>query len=183
MKAVLVAALMAGPAIAEPLVELPALFQQHADKVVVKDNGSTVYRELSLGDGVVTRCKGEGYDDCVSIDANNRGGTTDCALFYGTRTLLLTHECKIGGAASRFMLEKVLGELGEHVARNAVPQRDWPTLQALVLQRAQRDPLPTCAQVDEVGRSFIARRLELDELQELQAMTTTPRLPVGKCRD
>ena len=184
MRALVLATLLcAGPAGADPLVDLPTLFQQNADRVVLKDNGSTVYRQLSLGDGVVTRCKGEGYDDCNSIDTNDRGGTTDCALLYATRTLMLTQQCQIGGAASRFMLKKILGDLGAHVASNAVPSRDWPTLQALVMERAQRDPLPTCAELDEVGSSFVASRLELDDLQELQAMTAAPRLPVGKCLD
>jgi hypothetical protein len=183
MRGLLVILLSASSAMAEPLVDLPTLFQKHADKVIRKDNGSTVYRELSLGDGVVTRCKGESYDDCNSIDTNDRGGTTDCALLYATRTLMLTQQCQIGGAASRFMLEKIIGDLGAHVARNAVPPRDWSSLQTLVMDRAQRDPLATCAQLDEVGSSFIARRLELDDLQELQAMTAAPRLPVGKCLD
>jgi hypothetical protein len=184
MRGLLVASLLsASSAIADPLVDLPTLFQLHADKVIRKDNGSTVFRELSLNDGVVTRCKGEGFDDCNSIDTNDRGGTTDCALLYATRTLMLTRQCQIGGAASRFMLEKVLNDLGEHVARNAVPPRDWPTLQTLVMERAQRDPLPTCAELDEVGSSFVASRLELRDLQEMQAMTAAPRLPVGKCLD
>ncbi len=180
---VLAALLSATSAVADPLVDLPTLFEVHADKVIRKDNGSTVFRELSLGDGVVTRCQGEGYDTCNSIDINDRGETTDCALLYATRTLMLTRQCQIGGAASRFMLAKILNDLGVHVARNAVPSRDWPTLHALVMERAQRDPLPTCAQLDEVGTSFIASRLGLKDLQELQAMTAAPRLPVGKCLD
>ena len=35
MRLSLVAVLMAGPAMADPLVDLPTLFQQHADKAVV----------------------------------------------------------------------------------------------------------------------------------------------------
>ena len=174
---------VAGPVMAEPLVDLPALFKQHADKVVVKDNGTTVFHELSLGDGVVTRCKGDGFEDCVSVDANSKGGTTDCALVGAMRTLLMTRSCGIGSASQRFMLEKVIGELGEHVARNAVPPRDWMDLRVVVLDRAEVEPLPTCAQIDDVGRDFFARRLRLEELQALHALTGKPRLPAGKCLD
>jgi hypothetical protein len=194
MRVALLAILFAaGPVLADPLVDLPTLFSQHADKVVVKDNGTTVFYELSLDDGVVTRCKGDGFDDCVSIDANNRGATTDCALVYAARTLLLTRSCQIGGAGQRFMLEKIMNQLGEHVAQNAVPPRDWPDLLEpdllepdlleIVMDRAQKDPLPACEGLDGTARRHLASRLGLEDLMELQAMTAAPRLPVGKCLD
>lgn len=181
--AVLAILLAAGPVLADPLVDLPTLFSQHADKVVIKDNGSTTYHELSLGDGVVTRCKGDGFDDCVSIDSNSRGGTTDCALVYAARTLLLTRNCQIGGAGSRFMLERVMNELGEQVASNAVPPRDWSSLREVALDRAQVDPLPACETLDREMRAFIAARMRLEKLMELQEMAASPRLPIGKCLD
>ncbi len=175
--------LSGGPALAEPLVDLPLLFSQNAEKVVVKDNGSTFYRELALGDGVVTRCTGDGFHDCVSIDTNDRGDATDCALVGAARTLLLTRSCGIGGAASRFMLEGVMTELGQHVALNAVPPRDWVTLRKHVMDRAQKDRLPACAELDNSMRNYFARRLRLEDLVMLQAMASAPRLPVGKCLD
>jgi hypothetical protein len=175
--------LSAAPAVAGPLVDLPSLFLQHAGKVVIKDNGSTVYRELALGDGVVTRCKGDGFDDCVSIDVNGRGGTTDCALASAARTLLLARSCELGGAARRFMLERAMNELGEHVARNAVPPRDWTDLRDLVMERAQSEPRPACNELDGSARRYLASRLSLEDLAELREMTAAPRLPVGKCLD
>ncbi len=183
MRAALVLVMLAGPAVADPLVDLPMLFSQHADKVVVKDNGTTVYHELSLGDGVVTRCKGDGFDDCVSIDSNSGGATTDCALVYAARTLLLTRNCQIGGAGPRFMLEKVMNQLGEHVALNAVPPRDWPALREVVMGRAQVEDFPACETLDRDMRDFVASRMRLEKLKELQDMTALPRLPIGKCLD
>jgi len=184
LAAILAVTLSAGATTAEPLVDYVQLYAQHPDKVVVKENGGVIYRQLTLGDGVVTRCKGAaGYDDCLSIDTNDRGGTTDCTLAHTARTLLLTRSCKIGGAGQIFMLEKVMNELGEHVARNAVPPRDWPALRELVMQRAQDNMLPACEDIDSQGRDSIAYRLRMDKLQKLQDLTATPRLPVGKCLD
>lgn len=174
---------IAGPVLADPLVDLPTLFSQHADRVVVKDNGSTVYHELSLGDGLVTRCKGDGFNDCVSIDANGGGATTDCALVYAARTLLLTRRCQIGGAGPRFMLEGVMNQLGEHVAQNAVPPRDWSALRGVVMDRAQVEDFPACETLDRDMRDFVASRMRLENLKELQDMIASPRLPIGGCLD
>jgi hypothetical protein len=173
-----------GMASAEPLVDVAQLFNEHPDKVVVKESGDLVSRQVTLGDGVVVRCKGEeGFDDCVSIDTNERGGTTDCALVSAARTLVITQDCKIGGARQRFMLEKVMNQLGEHVSRNAVPPRDWTILRDVVMLRTKDYPLPKCAEIDLQARDYLAYRLRLEKLIELQDMTKAPRLPVGKCLD
>lgn len=183
-RAILMILASVGMASAEPLVDVALLFSQHADKVVVKESGGLVSRQVTLGDGVVLRCKGkDGFADCISIDTNDRGGTTDCALVSAARTLILTQACKIGGAGQRFMLEKVINQLGEHVARNAVPPRDWTALREVVIRRTRDDPLPSCEEIDRQARDYLAYRLRLKELMELQDMTKTPRLPVGKCLD
>jgi hypothetical protein len=183
-RALLMIVASVGTASAEPLVDVALLFNQHADKIVVKDSDGLVSRQVALGDGVVVRCKGkEGFDDCTSIDTNDRGGTTDCALVSAARTLLIAQDCKVGGAGQRFMLDKVINQLGEHVARNAVPPRDWTALRAVVMRRTQDYPLPTCKVLDRQARDYLAHRMRLKELLELQDMTKAPRLPVGKCLD
>ncbi|MCB6179160.1 hypothetical protein LHP98_13625 [Rhodobacter sp. Har01] len=169
---------------AEPLVDLALLFDQHANRVVVTTNGGLTYRNLDLGDGVHTRCKGEtGHDACVSIDINGRGETTDCILSSVAYTLLLARKCEVGGAARRFVVESVFDDVGEHVARNAVPPRDWADLRPRVLERVAASLPADCSQMDDSSRDFLEYRMRLDRLKTALLAVEKPRLPVGQCLD
>jgi hypothetical protein len=182
--AALVIAALPVPGAAEPLVDMALLFAQNADRVVVTTNGGLTWRKLDLGDGVHTRCKGEaGHDDCVSIDINGTGGTTDCTLAHAARRLALARHCGIGTAVQRHVLESLFDDLGQQVAALAVPPRDWPALRERVLGKVARDLPQDCGRIDARSRDFLAWELRAVNLRRLWQTVQTPRLPVGKCLD
>jgi hypothetical protein len=175
---------LAQSAKADALIDYRVLFETHAEAVVVTDNGGLVYRNLDLGDGIISRCKGaDGYDDCVSIIIAEDAVAPDCLLASTAYALILTQRCETGTAVQRQMLEKSFEGLGQTVARNAAPARDWAELRQFVLDKVEPEVPLSCENMDRRQLEALEQRLGIKEIQRIQLYAAMQRLPAGRCLD
>lgn len=169
---------------ADELIDYRILFESHADKVVVTEQAGVTYHTLDLGDGVINRCRGAGkYDDCVSIIIDEDGFAPDCLLTSTAFNLILAQRCETGTARQRLMVEEAFEALGETVARNAVPARDWADLRRLVFDRVEPHVPETCEKMDSRQLEVLENRLKLKEINRIQEIAAARRLPAGRCLD
>jgi hypothetical protein len=175
---------LAQPARADALIDFKVLFQTHAKAVVVTDKGGLVYRNLDLGDGVISRCKGaDGYDDCVRIIIGEDAVAPDCLLASAAFTLILTERCETGTAMQRHTLERSFEALGQTVASNAVPAWDWAELRQFVLDKVEPEVPLSCENMDRRQLQALEQRLQIKEIQRMQLYAAMQRLPAGQCLD
>lgn len=129
MKALLLAAILAGPAAADPLIDDALLLEQYADKITstTTEDGQLV-QELDLGDGITFTCRDgtcEGRDE-----GGENGGPTGCLWDLMMKMRDLDDLCDIASDSDSARIRDLATRLTAHVAENALPPRPVAELEA-----------------------------------------------------
>ncbi len=181
MRAALALLMLAAPCWAEPWIDYDLLFQQNADKVVVRTDalGETT-RQIDFDNGVSVSCSDQG---CVGLDQN---GAIGCVWSIYSSLLAVAEVCGIPKERTANIAE-YHRLLTTFVARNAVPPRSLAEIEALHqsevdhYRRGGDGPLDCAAALapdSDVGMmldGLMSQEVDLDAATKALA---TPRLPV-----
>ncbi len=182
---VILALLLPLPAMAQGWIDYERVLADNAAKVVTETaaNGAML-RSIDFGNGVTVVCEGpEGGAKCFGTD-NSPAGAVGCALMIAAELQAKIRNCTaLGTPEQRSAMEALYNKVGQFVATNAVPSRNWIEMRAEldtgldIAQSADQCTADTNPAGDVIG--MLNALTTPDAGLMIDQGLATPRLPVS----